>query len=60
MTCIIGHISNRTTFNVYAHVTGALIQKTAVTFDRDIGRAEPQKMPQIPPLKTMTEFQLNQ
>ena len=57
LSTIIGHISSRTTLNVYAHVTDEMKQKAAVTIDRGIGKAEPQETPQAPPPKTMTEFQ---
>jgi len=57
LSTIIGHISSRTTLNVYAHVTDEMKQKAAVTIDWGIGKAEPQETPQAPPPKTMTEFQ---
>lgn len=57
LSTIIGHISSRTTLNVYAHVTDEMKQKAAVTIDRGIGKAEPQEVPQTPSTKTMTEFQ---
>ena len=57
LSTIIGHISSRTTLNVYAHVTDEMKEKAAVTIDRSIGKAEPQETPQAAPPKTMTEFQ---
>ena len=60
LSTIIGHISSRTTLNVYAHVTDEMKQKAAVTIDRSIGKAEPQETPQAPPAKTMTEFRPDQ
>ena len=57
LSTIIGHISSRTTLNVYAHVTDEMKEKAAATIDRGIGKAEPQETPQAPPPKTMTEFQ---
>ena len=57
LSTIIGHISSRTTLNVYAHVTDEMKEKAAVTIDRSIGKAVPQETPQTPPVKTMTDFQ---
>lgn len=57
LSTIIGHISSRTTLNVYTHVTDEMKQKAAVTIDRGIGKAEPQEVPQTPQSKTMTDFQ---
>ena len=57
LSTIIGHISSKTTLNVYAHVTDEMKQKAAVTIDRGIGKAEPQETPPAPPEKTMTDFQ---
>ena len=56
LSTIIGHISSRTTLNVYAHVTDEMRQKAAVTIDRGIGKVEPCEVEQAPPQNTLTDF----
>ena len=42
LSTIIGHVSAKTTLNVYTHVTDAMRQTAAAKIDRGIGKCEPQ------------------
>lgn len=42
LSTIIGHVSAKTTLNVYTHVTDTMQQTAAAKIDRGIGRCEPQ------------------
>ena len=42
LSTIIGHVSAKTTLNVYTHVTDAMRQTAAAKIDQGIGRCEPQ------------------
>ena len=43
LSTIIGHVSAKTTLNIYTHVTDAMQETAAVKIDRGIGRCEPRK-----------------
>ena len=42
LSTIIGHVSAKTTLNIYTHVTDAMRQTAAAKIDRGIGKREPQ------------------
>ena len=42
LSAIIGHVSAKTTLNIYTHVTDAMRQTAAAKIDRGIGKCEPQ------------------
>lgn len=42
LSAIIGHVSAKTTLNVYTHVTDAMQQTAAAKIDQGIGKCEPQ------------------
>ena len=42
LSAIIGHVSAKTTLNVYTHVTDAMRQTAAAKIDRGIGKCKPQ------------------
>ena len=42
LSTIIGHVSTKTTLNVYTHVTDAMRQTAAAKIDQGIGKCEPQ------------------
>ncbi|MBD5085500.1 MAG: site-specific integrase [Clostridiales bacterium] len=42
LSTIIGHVSAKTTLNIYTHVTDAMRQTAAAKIDRSIGKREPQ------------------
>ena len=42
LSIIIGHVSAKTTLNVYTHVTDSMRQTAAAKIDREIGKCEPQ------------------
>ena len=42
LSTIIGHVSEKTTLNVYTHVTDTMRQTAAAKIDHGIGRCEPQ------------------
>ena len=45
LSAIIGHVSAKTTLNIYTHVTDAMRQTAAEKIDRGIGKCEPQDKP---------------
>ena len=45
LSTIVGHVSAKTTLNVYTHVTDAMRQTAAEKIDRGIGKREPQDKP---------------
>ena len=45
LSTIIGHVSAKTTLNIYTHVTDAMRQTAAAKIDQDIGKREPQDGP---------------
>ncbi len=45
LSTIIGHVSAKTTLNIYTHVTDAMRQTAAAKIDRGIGKCEPSDEP---------------
>ena len=45
LSTIIGHVSAKTTLNIYTHVTDAMRQTAAAKIDQGIGKCEPQNGP---------------
>ncbi len=45
LSTIIGHVSAKTTLNIYTHVTDAMRQTAAAKIDRGIGKCEPSNEP---------------
>ena len=43
LSTIIGHVSAKTTLNIYTHVTDAMQETAAAKIDREIGKCAPNK-----------------